>query len=193
MKYPHWQYFLSLVEDVERLSRFVSLSEENFATSSIECTRLLLAASSEVDVVCRVLCKRVSPNENPGGIVEYGKILLPTYPLIPTIVVSVPRFSLNLRPWAPWTLDCRPDWWQGYNKVKHKRHEYADLGNLGNSLNSVAALCVLVSYLHYDDFISEGLATRRPFLFLDPLYNGVAAYLVSPRIVLEDLERGKSQ
>ncbi len=186
MEYPHWQYFLSLVEDVERLSRYVSLNEENFGTSSIECTRLLLSACSEIDVVCKVLCERVSPGSDPGRINEYGEIMLPRFRHIPTILICVPRFSLQFQPWEDWTTERRPDWWQDYNKVKHERHRYADLGNLGNVLNAVGGLCVLVSYLHYHDFISKGLATRRPFLFLDSLYNGEGSLLVSPKINLPD-------
>lgn len=186
MKYPHWQYYRSLCEDVERLSRYVALIPDNLGASSIECTRLLLAASSEVDVVCKVLCEKVEPGCNPRDIVDFGRILLPKYPGIPEVLVSIPRFSLQLQPWDGWTLDTRPNWWQDYNKVKHHRHQHADLGNLGNALNSVAALCVLLCYLYYADFISNGLATRQPFMFLDSCYRVTGNRLRSWGIVLPD-------
>src|SRR5690554_7657503 len=48
----HWNFFLSIEEDLDRLGRFVDFSanEESF---SIEIARLFLAASAEVDVVLK--------------------------------------------------------------------------------------------------------------------------------------------
>ena len=52
MKYPHWEYYLSIVEDLDAVSRYVHPLPDNFSTFSIELTRLLLSIGSEVDVVC---------------------------------------------------------------------------------------------------------------------------------------------
>ena len=193
MQYPHWQYYLSLSEDVERLSRYVSLIEDNYQTSSIECTLILLSASSEVDVVFKLLCEGVSPGCNPKNIEDYGNIILDRFPLLKTTVVVVGRCGLSFQPWGHWTKTHRPKWWQDYQKVKHQRHEHADLGNLKNALYAVAGLCVLVSYLYYFDFLHEGLGIRRPFIFLDRLYDGAGKMLFSPAIFLEDLETYRSQ
>ncbi|MGN8112688.1 hypothetical protein ACTJLB_32365 [Paraburkholderia sp. 22098] len=56
--YVHWNYFLALEEDLDRLSRYVDLAEGNDATYSIEIARLFLGASSEVDVVLKQLCRK---------------------------------------------------------------------------------------------------------------------------------------
>jgi hypothetical protein len=187
MKFPHWHYFLSLVEDVDRLSRFVELAEDNFATFSVECTRILLAASSEVDVVARVLCAKVKPNESPRDICDHGDILLPAFPNLPSVEISIRRCGVKLIPWAHWTQTQRPSWWQSYNSVKHYRHTHASEGNLGNALNAVAGLCVLVCYLHFNDFVYKGFPANRPFLFLDRKYETGGKPLFGMQLKLPDM------
>ena len=187
MQRPHWQYFLSLVDDIDRLSRFVELAEDNFGAYSTECTRILLAAASEIDVVAKVLCEKISPGSKPHSIVGYGEILLPRYPQLPAIEISVPRVGLAMIPWRSWTTSTRPSWWQSYNAVKHERHNHAKDANLGNALHAVAGLCVLVSYLDYD-LIRTGLPTRRPFLFLDRKHDSGGVPLFSSHIKLPDAE-----
>lgn len=186
MQYPHWQYYLSLVDDLDRLSRYVELAEDNYATYSTELTRILLAAGSEVDVVAKLHCARVTPDATPSTIVDYGNILLPAYPGVTSVEVSIPRCRLGFKPWSEWTTTDRPSWWGSYNKVKHERHTHFRQANLGNVLQAVAGLCVLVSYLHYDDFVSSGLATRRPFFYLDAKYNEGGNVLFAPKTQLPD-------
>ena len=62
MRLIHWSYFLALEEDIQRLSRFVEFNSNNFATFSLEMSHILLASSSEVDVVLKMLCKAFAPN-----------------------------------------------------------------------------------------------------------------------------------
>lgn len=181
---PHWQYFLSLVDDVDRLSRFVDLSESNFGTHSVECTRILLAAASEVDVVAKVLCERCEPGSAPRSIVECGQILLAAHPGLTAVEVSIPRSGLDFVPWKDWTLTARPDWWTQYNDVKHERHNYASEGNLRNALNAVAGLCVLVSYLDYD-YVSR-LNVHKPFFFISPRYKAQGKPLFASGTALPD-------
>jgi len=186
MQYPHWQSYLSLVDDIDRLSRYVELAEDNYATYSTELTRILLAAGSEVDVVAKLLCNHVTPCAMPSTIVNYGNILLPVYPGVTSVEVSIPRCRLVFKPWGGWTTKDRPSWWESYNKVKHERHMHFRQANLGNVLQAVAGLCVLVSYWHYNDFVSSGLATRRPFFYLDAKYNEGGSILFAPETQLPD-------
>ena len=186
MKHPHWQYYLSLVDDLDRLSRYIELSEDNYCVYSTELTRMLLAAGSEIDVVARLLCARVNQDAAPCNIVDYGNILLAAFPGFTSVEVTIPRSRLQFRPWSEWTTTDRPSWWGFYNKVKHERDTHYKQANLGNVLHAVTGLCVLVSYYHYEDFVSGGLATRRPFIFLDAKYNEGAKLLTSPNIQLPD-------
>jgi len=62
MRLIHWSYFLALEQDIQRLSRFVEFNSNNFATFSLEMAHLLLASSSEIDVVLKMLCKPFAPS-----------------------------------------------------------------------------------------------------------------------------------
>jgi hypothetical protein len=186
VQYPHWEYFLGLVDDVERLSRFIELSEDNFETYSTECTRILLSAGSEVDVVAKVLCNRVSPGSNARNFEENGKTLLPLYPGIPAVDVTMKRSRLSFRPWSDWTSEARPAWWKSYNEVKHRRHDSFKDANVGNVLNAVAGLCVLVTYLYYDELIRTMLPMYRPSVFVDKQYNVSGGRLLAVGVQLPD-------
>ena len=57
----HWNYFLALEADVENLSRYIEFKKDNFRVYSIEIAHILLASSSEVDVVAKQLCNEITP------------------------------------------------------------------------------------------------------------------------------------
>ena len=186
MQYPHWQYYLSLVDDVDRISRYVDLTADNYATYSTELTRILLTAGSEIDVVAKLLCYSIDPGSKPNNIIEYGRLLLPKYSGLTSVEVSIARTGLSFVPWFDWSNTQAPMWWTNYNKVKHERNAYFKEANLCNVLNAVAGLCVFVCYLHYYDFISGGLNIRRPFFYLDTKYNADSHILCSPETKLPD-------
>lgn len=148
---PHWNYLLALDSDLVTLSRYVDFCEHNFECYSIEIVRILLAAAAEVDVVCKQLCQKVEPTSVADSIGGYRKELTRAFPEIPKIVVSIPRYGLNLQPWQSWedtAGDENPQWWTAYNKVKHHRHTHYDRANLENGLNAVAGLFVIVLHLY---------------------------------------------
>ena len=144
----HWNYFLALEADVERMARFVEFSRYNFGTYSIEIAHLLLAAASEVDVVAKQLCSLVDAAANPGNIEQYRTTLRRHLPEIENSLVTIPRYGLTLEPWSNWRSDETPDWWRDHNKVKHQRGEHFPLANLQNVLNAMAGLFLLVLYYY---------------------------------------------
>jgi hypothetical protein len=144
----HWRYFLSLEEDVVRLSRFVEFSKQNYATFSVEMTRLVLSAGSEVDVVAKQLCRAADTASEAQTMNQYRPVLRAAYPQIEQFTVEIPRFGLSFGPWRSWTHDENPPWWRAYNHVKHHRHERFGEANLENTLGAMAGLLVLVLHLH---------------------------------------------
>lgn len=161
----HWMYFLSLEEDLIALARYVEFSEPNFEVFSIECTRLLLAACSEVDVVMKLLATPCSAREvrNLG---ECRELLFDRHPIIAEASVSIPRHSLMLTPWASWKEGKQPSWWDGYNAVKHRRSEHYAQATLRNVLDAIAGLLVaLLVYLRQTkavDIIMPATMLLRP-------------------------------
>ena len=156
----HWSYFLALEADVEKLSRYVEFTNDNFSTYSIEKAHILLAASSEVDVVAKQLCKVLDPDSTASNINEYKGLLRRLLPELETSRVTLPRYGLVLSPWSNWQENNNPNWWRSHNNVKHERDQYFSEANLKNVLNSMAGLFLLV--LHYYKHTIEGRRMEPP-------------------------------
>ena len=163
----HWNYFLALESDVERLARFVEFTSNNFGTYSIEMAHLFLAAASEVDVVAKQLCSIMDAAANVANIEQYRGVLRHCLPEMEASLVTIPRYGLELRPWSNWRDDETPDWWRDHNKVKHQRGEHFALANLENVLNAMAALFLLVLY-YYRGVIDGRRIEPPPNLFTPP-------------------------
>lgn len=145
----HWNFFLALEKDLEGLSRYIEFAETNFACYSLEITRILFSAASEVDVVAKQLCVKINPTSSASNINQYRDEIRNAYPALPNFRVTIPRFGLELTPWSNW-IDVTgiPDWWTAYNKVKHHRNTDYHRGNLKNCLNAVAGLFVVILYFY---------------------------------------------
>ena len=164
-KLNHWNYFLALESDIEKLSRYIEFTKDNYEAYSIEMVRLLLSAASEVDVIAKLLCKREKPDENPGNMDQYREILNPNLQNINDIKIQIPRYGLNLIPWKNWKTDENPDWWKDHNAVKHKRNLNFQKANLKNTLNSISGLFCLLLY-YYKDEAENGDLFPDPNLFM---------------------------
>jgi hypothetical protein len=145
----HWNYFLALESDVVRLARFIEFREDNFPTYSIELARLIMAAAAEVDVVAKLVCRKLDPQSHPRNIKGYASVILraPDRKLS-ALTVRIPRYGIILKPWISWTPETPPLWWTANNKVKHHRDTGFKEANLGHALNAVSALFSLTIY-HY--------------------------------------------
>lgn len=159
----HWNFFLSIEEDLDRLGRFVDFSG-NDNSYSIEIARLFLAACSEVDVVLKQLCKALNPNSTADSIHAYHIEIVNTLHNFKEFEVILPRYEMTLKPWTDWTKGQPPFWWNAHNKVKHHRHQHFDKANLKNCLNSIAALYISVLHL-YEQQASHGELLQLPKLF----------------------------
>lgn len=149
MKYPHWEYLVAICEDVERTARFVEPVTENFRTFSIEFVRLYLAIGSEIDVVAKLLCKKIQPNcKLSNSIDSYRPVICTAYPKLPDLPVHIPRHGIELHPWREWNSNKNPPWWQSYNAVKHERNAFFSHANLGNTFNALAGLLIMTGYLY---------------------------------------------
>jgi hypothetical protein len=146
--FPHWNYFLALEEDLDRLSRFVEFTTSNYECYSIELARVLMLASAEVDVVAKQLCVQIAPNSHADGINEYRTVILSAYSSFPINTLSIPRHGLALVPWSNWSEGENPIWWHAHNNVKHNRHTHFAEANLKNALNAVGALLLMTIHLH---------------------------------------------
>lgn len=149
-KLLHWNYFLALESDLATLSRYLHFTTDNFDSYSTEMAHLLLAASSEVDVVLRQYCAKVVPSAHADNIEEYRNALRAKPSDLEQIQVAMSLHYLEFTPWENWQRNQTPDWWTAYNKVKHHRGEHFDSANLKNTLNAVGALFALLVVYYRD-------------------------------------------
>lgn len=149
----HWNFFLAIERDVDTLSRYIEFDPRNFSCFSMEIARVLLAASSEIDIVCKQVCLKTNPGSVANDIIQYRNELIKAIPHLPDFEVTVPRHGFTLRPWDEWhdAANGVPHWWTAHNKVKHQRHSYYHEANLKNALNAVAGLLVVLLYLYKED------------------------------------------
>jgi hypothetical protein len=160
----HWNYFLAIEEDLERLSRFIEFDERNFDCFSIEISRVLLASGAEIDVVCKQICMKLKSNSSADNIHAYRDEILAAYPHILDFNVLLHRYELTLIPWNKWNQPSGvPIWWTAYNKTKHERNTEYHQANLRNALDAVGGLFVMVLYL-YKEKAENGELGPRPKL-----------------------------
>lgn len=148
----HWNYYLALEEDLARASRYIEFNKANFETFSLELTHILLAASSEVDVVLKALCNLLSPDARNKNINDYKVTIKDKCTELISEVILSPRYGLELTPWEGWKNDLNPAWWTSYNNVKHQRDKYYSEANLKNTLDALAALKVVTLYFFKTKF-----------------------------------------
>ena len=151
MNRQHWNYFLSIEQDVIHLARYVEFHPDNMDTFSIEIGRLLMTAAQEVDVLAKQLCQHHDDRSKKEG--EYRVFIRLKYPKLPSLIVTIPRYGLQYNPYGNWAEDTTPDWWTANNKVKHDRHTHYAKASLGYMLRAVSGL--LLMNLHYSHCVNQ--------------------------------------
>lgn len=153
----HWNYFIALEQDLDRLARFVDLTAPNEKTFSIEIGRLFLNASSEVDVVLKQIVRKYNAASSADKIGACLPEITQRFSDFIGFEVTVPRYGLSLHPWIDWSASSPPIWWQHHNKVKHQRDQHFDKATVKNCVNAVAGLFVAVLYLYQQEASNGGL------------------------------------
>lgn len=147
----HWNYFLAIESDFERISRYIEFTRANDNTFSIELARIIMSSSQEIDGVMKKLCALISPGAKPSNINGYKGIIKANLPDFITERVQMPRFGMDSRPWISWRKDDdknNPLWWEANNTIKHTRTENFEEANLKNAFNSVGALLITTLYYY---------------------------------------------
>lgn len=167
----YWTYYRDIEKQVLQLRQFVSFSQNNYSTFSIELLKLLQLTCSEIDV----FAKQIATNERLGttiddyrSIMSWGPAVYNALPNIDSETLTITNSDCIIQPWKNWRYEknsnpkkgrrqykyqdkCNsPSWWNDYNKVKHQRAfvddsgtHYYEKANLRNLLCSLGALYIL--------------------------------------------------
>lgn len=148
----HWNYFLAIESDFEKITRYVELTESNNTTFSIEFARLIMSATQEVDVILKKICQMISNNQ-ADNINKYHPIIVEKLSDFAEEFVYVKRFGMSSQPWASWiNSNDSPEWWIANNKIKHHRTEHFEKANLKNTYNSIGGLLIAIMYYYKIEF-----------------------------------------
>ena len=148
MSYHYWQYYLALERSFDKTTQYVELHANNNATYSIEFARILLSSCSEIDVICKLLCKRINSIGKFENINDYKATITGQYPNFYSTEVIVLKNATKLSPWQDWSTPDNPGWWRSYNNVKHERDSAYQEANLENTLNALCGLYCLILYFY---------------------------------------------
>lgn len=142
-----WTFYLRLEKEFIQSLDYVQFAEDNYSTYSVEYEKQLMSICSEIDNLCKLLCKEIDSSQSPNKIFEYAQLLC-GYDDLVTANVKFEPTGQNFIPFSDWTNEESPYWWQSYNKVKHERtkNDNYKKGNLKNVFMSLAALYVLNRY-----------------------------------------------
>ncbi len=166
----HWNYFIALEQDLEKVSRYIEFTNDNYNTYSLELAHLLLAASSEIDVVLKALCNQIKPSKNHRKMEDYRKTIKKILPDLGNEEVYIHRYGLTLNPLINLNNDKAPYWWDSYNNVKHRRDTNFNEANLEHTLNSIAALGLIVLYFYREEVAKEEGKSNANIDFIDVTY-----------------------
>lgn len=152
----HWNYFLAIERDFEKLSRYIEFNEANNDTFSIELARLIMSSTQEVDVIMKRLCSLLENSTTRRDINNYKEIITSNFTDFTEEEVSIPRFGMSSQPWLKWNdANCHPSWWTANNKIKHHRIDHFEKANLKNAFNSIGGLLITIVYYYKKEIEME--------------------------------------
>jgi hypothetical protein len=164
----HWNYFLAIESDFEKISRYIEFTEANNNTFSIELARIIMSSVQEIDGIMKKLCPLIVTASNPQNINDYKDIIKENLPDFIIEEVQIPRYGMTSKPWINWNdneQDNNPFWWKANNKIKHDRTQNFEKANLKNAYNAVGAL--LITTLYYYKFEIQNQNDAQPINWQD--------------------------
>jgi len=170
MQHPHWQTFLSIEQDLAASIPFVDFRSENYGTISVNFQKIILLSCSEIEAVMKMFCKTLDNTVSAKNIDGWRNVVISRYKFFPQIDVSIPKYSINLKPWSEWTSGKNPGWWTAYNKLKHDRSTEFSRSTQEHAYQSLAGLFGLLLYFHEDSFANSEIVDHPKLYWYDGMF-----------------------
>jgi len=143
----HWNYYLAIEDDLINSSRYVEFANDNMKTYSVEYTKIIISAASEVDVLLKQIYSSFGHKKKTPNFKDYCNVLKVKLNSLITEQLCLEQYGIALSPFTEWENDSQPCWHIAYNNLKHNRTLNYKEANLENALLSVGALYTTV--VHY--------------------------------------------
>lgn len=178
----YWDYYIALENDLLACRRYVEFDASNMGSYSVEFMRLLLATCSEVEVLCKQLCQRISPEAKREHMAHYRTTLDPVLSLS-TFQVEDLQTLRQFPPFVSWIRRDSPSWWDACIQLQHDRSRHYETATLEHSINALAGLYVLNLYHHSGAVVAAELTPESRFfrphaLVRTKLFHAVAGYVL---------------
>ena len=174
-----WGYYIMLENNFMETFNYVEPVAENNSTFSKEYGKLLLSIGSEIDVVCKELCKiienKIAEDVSRYNVVNYKNVISVDGNFMNESCVYLINDEV-LQPWLEWNSVDSPSWWKNYNSLKHNRlnSDNYKLGNYSNVKDSLSALYIITRVLYKKLFSLEPIPKSNLFQMKDwTVYNRV--------------------
>lgn len=141
----HWEYYLLLEQEFDKLKIYIEPNEDNSGTYSMEFVRHLTSICAEIDSVFKTICNIDQATHADTG--DYYPIMTAKYPSITE--QSVRGYNMSIMPFKDWNSRATSrslDWFGAFNDVKHSRVAAFKKANLKNTLQALAGLYILEMY-----------------------------------------------
>lgn len=172
---PHLNYYTLLERDLDECFRFIEPIERHFGVYSIEFSRIILMAASEVENALNSFDAAANESAVSRNILGYYSVATSKFPKFCTMQMFLPRCALVFAPWSEWSADKAPDWWaNGYNKIKHDRISNPGAATMRRAIDAVGALQVLLHHLYRLKYPDRWLADHAIPEIIVPYESGSA-------------------
>ena len=153
----YWKNYILIEKEFKDTTKYVTLSDDNYDTYSIEYIKLLLQIGSEVDVLLKDFCSYIDKGFSGEKMNEYKNCISTSYQKLFQQKVNVIHMKKDIEPWNDMMKQQSISWWTAYNKVKHERNKTNTIdgitkasykfANLRNTLMALGGLYqILLNY-----------------------------------------------
>jgi len=116
-------------------------------TYSVEYTKIILSAASEVDVLLKQIYSSFGYKKRNPNFKDYCNVMKEKLGSLIKEKLCLEQYGFTLSPFTEWENNSQPKWHITYNNLKHNRTMNYKEANLENALLSVGALYTTV--VHY--------------------------------------------
>jgi len=147
-----WEMYQLLEKEFLNYLEYVPLSPQHYNVWSYPLVNLFNNVGSSVDSFFKnaIFCEslndypRISQIRDPRrhNMKGYREVFETQYSISNKKIFELRTFS-SISPFADWSEDKTPDWWNRYTKIKHDRFRNKELATLKTTIDALAGLFTL--------------------------------------------------
>jgi hypothetical protein len=174
--------FIILQNDIRQIFEYIEPSDQHLIVYSEKIGKLLTSACFEIESNLKAILREngYQKSSNSMTMSDYCKVELSHR--LSKYEVYLPEWTGQrriVRPFEPWGVDQRLQWYQEYNGYKHDRAKNAPLANFRNLIDAWCGAFVVLSSQFFDSEFSVDAEVIgwQPHFYTDDFNHGIGGYL----------------